>query len=269
MTRDRETPPEREQRLIDEQTTGRTLDADAYKRRSRRSFLGFGAAALVGFGGFKYVQGRPENQNIPDVIRWGLERNRDVWSTISATGDAPTFGVGDREDLRVNGLLGMRRGNTREFLDVETENWQIRVIGVGGANLGTVTIPEIKALPVQEVTWEHKCIEGWSNIVGWTGTRFSDFAAAYPDDWGYVSFRTPDERYYVGWDRDTVLHDQTLMAWQLNGEPLSQRHGAPLRIATPLKYGIKQLKRIGIIEFTNDQPGDYWGERGYDWHAGL
>ncbi len=264
-----ETVEQREERLRNEATTGRSMTEDEYRRRSRRSFLAFGLSAVAGFGGFKYVQGRPEDDNIPDVLRWGLERNRDVWEFVSDTRNAPTFSVADREDIRVNGLIGMRRGSSRDFLEVETDDWQIQVIGVGGSDLGTVTVPEIQALTNHEVTWEHKCIEGWSNIVGWTGARFSDLAAQYPDDWRYVSFRTPDERYYVGWDRPTVLHDQTLLAWQLNGEPLSQRHGAPLRIASPLKYGIKQLKRVGIIEFTNDRPTDYWGERGYDWHAGL
>ena len=46
-------------------------------------------------------------------------------------------------------------------------------------------------------------------------------------------------------------------------------HGAPLRLATPVKYGIKNIKRIGTIRFTNTRPADYWAERGYDWYAGL
>jgi DMSO/TMAO reductase YedYZ molybdopterin-dependent catalytic subunit len=45
-------------------------------------------------------------------------------------------------------------------------------------------------------------------------------------------------------------------------------HGAPLRLATATKYGIKQIKRIGRIEFTDVRPKDFWAERGYDWYAG-
>ncbi|RZK34551.1 MAG: molybdopterin-binding oxidoreductase, partial [Hymenobacter sp.] len=37
---------------------------------------------------------------------------------------------------------------------------------------------------------------------------------------------------------------------------------------TPLKYGIKHLKRIGTIDFTDERPADYWAEQGYDWDAG-
>jgi DMSO/TMAO reductase YedYZ molybdopterin-dependent catalytic subunit len=42
-----------------------------------------------------------------------------------------------------------------------------------------------------------------------------------------------------------------------------------LRLVAPVKYGIKSIKRIGSITFTNARPPDFWAERGYDWYAGL
>jgi DMSO/TMAO reductase YedYZ molybdopterin-dependent catalytic subunit len=45
-------------------------------------------------------------------------------------------------------------------------------------------------------------------------------------------------------------------------------HGAPLRLVIPIKYGIKNLKQIGTIQFTDRRPADYWAERGYDWYSG-
>jgi DMSO/TMAO reductase YedYZ molybdopterin-dependent catalytic subunit len=36
-----------------------------------------------------------------------------------------------------------------------------------------------------------------------------------------------------------------------------------------VKYGIKSIKRIGRIIFTDERPRDFWAERGYDWYAGL
>ncbi|MFK8022557.1 MAG: molybdopterin-dependent oxidoreductase, partial [Ilumatobacter sp.] len=121
------------------------------------------------------------------------------------------------------------------------------------------------------IGWEHRCVEGSATSVQWTGSKLSDFLEAkQPDEeWEYISMRTPDEDYYVGIDRYTAFHDQTLLAWAWNGQELTPERGAPLRLVTPFKYGIKQLKRIGIIEFTNERPTDYWFERGYDWHAGF
>ena len=68
---------------------------------------------------------------------------------------------------------------------------------------------------------------------------------------------------------ESMMHPQTLLAWTLNGEPLTQEHGAPVRMSTPLKYGIKQIKRISRIEFSNTRGPDYWEIRGYDWYSGL
>jgi DMSO/TMAO reductase YedYZ molybdopterin-dependent catalytic subunit len=119
---------------------------------------------------------------------------------------------------------------------------------------------------------EHKCIEGWSSIVRWGGTRFSDFHERYADQVGdvpYVSLETPDGDYYVGWDIESILHPQTMLVLRQGDDPLDQDHGAPLRLATPNKYGIKCLKRIGVIRYSNERPADYWAERSYDWYAAL
>ena len=66
-----------------------------------------------------------------------------------------------------------------------------------------------------------------------------------------------------------MLHPQTLITWDMNREPLTSDHGAPIRLTTPLKYGIKQIKRIGRVQFSEERTLDYWEERGYDWYAGL
>jgi DMSO/TMAO reductase YedYZ molybdopterin-dependent catalytic subunit len=121
------------------------------------------------------------------------------------------------------------------------------------------------------MTTEFKCIEGWSVIVNWAGVRVSDLVKKYGDQSRlprYVSMSTPDSGYFVGWDIESIMHPQTLLAYEMNGKPLASEHGAPLRLASPLKYGIKQIKRIGRIEFTNERPRDYWAEQGYDWYAG-
>ena len=147
-----------------------------------------------------------------------------------------------------------------------------------------MTLEDIKRLPRYEMTTELKCIEGWSVIVNWAGARLSDFMEQYqpatrdrsaPDVRNrpdalvrYVSLETPDAGYYVGLDLPSALHPQTLLCYEMNGQPLAAEHGAPLRLVTPLKYGIKHIKRVGRIEFTDTRPADYWAERGYDWYSG-
>jgi len=114
--------------------------------------------------------------------------------------------------------------------------------------------------------------------------RFTDFMKAYPprtrsgdpfsldlpeDLPPYVSMAMPDGGYYVGLDMESMLHSQTLLCYERNGAPLSQEHGAPLRLVIPVKYGVKNIKRIVSTWYSTLRPADYWAERGYDWYVGL
>ena len=56
--------------------------------------------------------------------------------------------------------------------------------------------------------------------------------------------QTPLNDYYIGVDMPSALHPQSLLAWEMNGAPLTDPHGAPLRLVMPVKYGIKNIKRI-------------------------
>jgi hypothetical protein len=127
-----------------------------------------------------------------------------------------------------------------------------------------------------ELVTEFKCVEGWSQIAQWAGLRMADFIDAYPPapkPGGtlprYVYMETPSGDYYVGYDLHICRHPQTLLVTEMAGEPLTQLHGAPLRLHTPAKYGYKQIKRIGLIAYTDMKPDDYWTKLGYDWYAGL
>ena len=148
-----------------------------------------------------------------------------------------------------------------------------------------LTMADVSKLPHVEMVTEFKCIEGWSEIVFWGGVRLRDFLAKFPPYIAnaiqfhsiefmeglpkYIAFETPDGQYYVGIEHQVALHPQTLLAYEMNGQPLTPDHGAPLRLVTPLKYGIKQIKQIGRITYTNARPRDYWHEQGYDYYAGL
>ena len=136
-------------------------------------------------------------------------------------------------------------------------------------------LSDITQLPRHELVTQFKCIEGWSQVVHWAGVRMADFLELYPPAAidgkppKFVYMETPDGDYYTGYDMHTMLHPQTLLVTEMMGEPLTQFHGAPLRLHMPTKYGYKQIKRIGLIAYTNDHPDDYWTRLGYDWYAGL
>jgi DMSO/TMAO reductase YedYZ molybdopterin-dependent catalytic subunit len=245
-------------------------------KRSRRSFLIGGAAAIAGLIGWRWMPDDAKH----DLLRRTFEFNERVSRFFySPSRLAPEFRRDQISPRRVNGFFGL----PEEF---DPSGWKLSVAGLFGRETDlTLTLDEIKALPRTETITELKCIEGWSVIVHWAGVRFSDFAARYlpqtvdgsPPDVGdhperllpYVSLSTPDNGYFVGWDTASIMHPQTLLAYEMNGEPLLPDHGAPLRLASPTKYGIKLIKRIGRIEFTAERPRDFWAESGYDWYSGL
>ncbi len=138
-----------------------------------------------------------------------------------------------------------------------------------------LTMDDVRKLPRHELVTEFKCIEGWSQVVHWAGVRLVDLIDAYPPEKingrepRFVYMETPDGNYYGGYDMSACRHPQSLLVTEMAGEPLSPEHGAPLRLHMPIKYGYKQLKRIGLIAYMDIKPDDYWTKLGYDWYAGL
>jgi hypothetical protein len=139
-----------------------------------------------------------------------------------------------------------------------------------------LTMSDVTTMPHHELVTEFKCIEGWSQVVHWGGYRLADLIAKYPPARSadgslpkYVYMETPDGDYYCGYSLRACMHPQSLLASEMAGRPLTQWHGAPIRLHMPIKYGYKQIKRIGLIAYTDEQPDDYWTKLGYDWYAGL
>jgi len=139
-----------------------------------------------------------------------------------------------------------------------------------------LTMDDVTRLGHSELVTQFKCIEGWSEIVHWAGVPLRDFIAAYPPAKNakgelpkYVYMETPNGDYYVGFHLEDCLHPQSTLVTAMAGQPLTQWHGAPMRLHMPIKYGYKQIKRIGLIAYTDDKPDDYWTKLGYDWYAGI
>lgn len=255
---------------VDEEEAERRMFA-----RSRRSFLTASVVAVAGILGWSWL-GEETKANL---YRRAFEFNERVSRIFfRPTQMAREFPPDKVVPIRTNGMEGLEG-------EVDTSAWRLAVGGLAGRVDDLVlTLDDIKRLPRTEMITELKCIEGWSTVIHWAGVRFADFAAAYPpktksgvppdlaknpdDLMPYVDIRTPDEKYFVGWDMPSILHPQTLLAYEMNGAPLRPENGAPLRIASPTKYGIKQLKRIGRIEYTLERPRDFWAEYGYDWYSG-
>jgi DMSO/TMAO reductase YedYZ molybdopterin-dependent catalytic subunit len=232
------------------------------KRLSRRGFVAMAAAAAAGFGSWKWLRTRERIGDLPWPFRRMLETNESLARAyFSPARLSPLFRKSDITRERINGHLGLQG-------EVDANTWRLHIAGAAAPI--ALTLNDVMALPRHEMITEFRCIEGWSTVVQWTGARLADLVAKYPPVAAaeYIGMETPDGGYYVGLDMASALHPQTLLAYAMNGRPLTGEHGAPLRLAIPVKYGVKNIKRIGTIRYATERPPDFWGERGYDWYAG-
>lgn len=238
-------------------------DLDRVVRRlTRRGFITAGIAAAAGVGAYKWLRSRPPIDGMEWPLRRALQVNESLAEAyFNPKRLSPTFRPSAIMRPRVNGHLGLTP-------EVDAENWRLNL--EGAASPVTLTLANIKSLTPYEMITELRCIEGWSVIVKWTGARLADLMAQFPpaNPARFVALETPGRGYYVGLDMASAIHPQTLLAYAINDQPLNWHHGAPLRLAIPVKYGIKNIKRIGLIRYTNVRPADFWAERGYDWYAG-
>ncbi|MDP9194823.1 MAG: molybdopterin-dependent oxidoreductase [Acidobacteriota bacterium] len=232
------------------------------RRLTRRGFFTMTFAAAAGAASWTWLRTRPREGGLQWPYRRVLEANESIARGYFSTSRlSPTFRQSDISRARINGRLGLEP-------PIDLAAWRLRIEGAAGPLL--LTLDDIKALPQHEMITELRCIEGWSTIVQWKGARLADLMARFPpaNDAEYVSLETPGRGYYVGLELESALHPQTLLAYEMNGAALPLLHGAPLRLAIPVKYGIKNIKRIGTIRYTKVRPADFWAERGYDWYAG-
>jgi len=131
------------------------------------------------------------------------------------------------------------------------------------------TLAELAALPQVSQVTRHICVEGWSAIGKWSGVRFSDFLERIGADTTakYVGFQCADD-YYGSIDMATALHPQTQLTLRYADEELPPKYGYPMKIRIPTKLGFKNPKLVAAIFVTNEYPGGYWEDKGYNWYSG-
>lgn len=144
------------------------------------------------------------------------------------------------------------------------------------------TLAELRAFPQLVQATRHDCVEGWSAIGKWGGPRLRDVVASVVPQTGarYVVFHCMDKTddgslYYESLDLHEAAHPQTVLALNLNDEPLDAAHGAPVRLRIPTQLGYKSAKWVRRIEVVaslkniGSGNGGYWEDNGYEWYAGI
>jgi DMSO/TMAO reductase YedYZ molybdopterin-dependent catalytic subunit len=154
---------------------------------------------------------------------------------------------------------------------IDLTNFRLQVGGQVKRPL-SLTMEDIRRMPFDSQITQHVCVEGWAAVVQWGGVRLLDILqlAGVQPNARYVYFTSADG-YYESWDLASAQHPQTLLAYQKNDAPLPPEHGAPLRLAAPLKLGYKLSKWVTAVTVTDRLMAErgYWEDQGYDWFASI
>lgn len=191
----------------------------------------------------------------------------------------------ERDISRVFKANGTKDPNTVAYNALAADNfnaWRLRIDGLV-ERPRSFSLAELRALPSRTQITRHDCVEGWSAIGKWQGAQLGPllqsmglkpnarFAVMHCAD----NYGGGADMYYESIDLIDGFHPQTILAYNLNSQPLEVSHGAPLRLRVERQLGYKQAKylmRIEIVERLDGfgrGKGGYWEDRGYEWYAGI
>jgi DMSO/TMAO reductase YedYZ molybdopterin-dependent catalytic subunit len=183
--------------------------------------------------------------------------------------------------FRANGSTDPDSDEYHDHVSSGFRNWRLMVDGLVEQPRG-LSLQELRALPSRTQITRHDCVEGWSCIGQWKGARLSAVLAAarLKPQARYIVFHCADalegpDLYYESIDIDEALHEQTILAYELNDQPLPVANGAPIRLRVERQLGYKQAKYVMRIEAVSSFAamgggrGGFWEDRGYAWYAGI
>jgi sulfoxide reductase catalytic subunit YedY len=152
--------------------------------------------------------------------------------------------------------------------------WQLEVTGLVAKPKTFDVDSLLRAFPLEERIYRHRCVEAWAMVVPWTGFPLAKLIRsveplAEARFVRFVSFHRPKEAtrqtakgepwpYTEGLTLAEATNELAFIATGMYGHPMLKQHGAPVRLVVPWKYGYKSAKSIVRIELTEEQPATFW-----------
>ena len=161
------------------------------------------------------------------------------------------------------------------YRELAAGNWSGYTLRVGGQveNPTELSYADLLAMPKHDQITQHYCIQGWSGVAKWGGVRMADIldiVRPLPSARWVVFYSMADGsepgggRYYDCHRISHMRHPMALLAYEMNDSPLTETHGAPLRLRNEVELGFKQVKWIESIEFVDSFEHIGKGHGGYN-----
>ncbi len=248
----------------------------------RRAFLKgtVGAASLLALAGCDNLT---QSSWFPNILN-NTERLTDLVQRAMTPANALAKEYSDAEISKVFPANGNTDPGTQDYAEM-TQNhfagWNVMIHGLVTRPV-TWSLAAIKEMPARTQITRHDCVEGWSAIGKWTGVPVGDLMRKVQPlpNAKYAIFHCADVDddgvpYYESMALTDCYHPQTILAYELNGQPLDVPHGAPLRLRFERQLGYKHAKYVVRIELVESLQGvgggkgGYWEDQGYEWYAGI
>ena len=151
----------------------------------------------------------------------------------------------------------------------DERSWQLEIGGLV-KQPRTLSYDDLRALPQADQVSTFHCVTGWSvKDVRWAGVRFQhllDLVEPLPEA-NAIRFVSMEEPYDDSLTLEQARLPDVMLAYDMDGKPLSRPHGSPARVVIPDMYGYKGVKWLTRMELVAQEPTGYWEDRGYDQNA--
>ncbi len=138
---------------------------------------------------------------------------------------------------------------------IDPEKFQLKIQGLV-EKPQSFSLPHLRRLPQESQNTRMKCVQCWSSRTVWGGFRFAHLIeAAKPLKTAKAVRFDCADKWYEYFTLEELAKPGVLMALDMAGKPLAARHGAPLRLIDPARYGYKSAKLIVSVEFVAEGKG--------------
>ena len=233
------------------------------RRRVLAGLAGAGALAVAGGVPARADDADPSGALYPAPRNPAYRLDRDV--------------TPEKYNLTYNNFYEFSTNKRLDASALKIRPWTVRLDGLVEKEQTVDIDALIKAMGLEERLYRHRCVEAWSMAIPWTGFPLRKLVAfARPlSSAQYVRFETfldkktaPGQRSFMPWPYVEGLtmaeatNDLAFVVTGAYGKPLAKQQGAPIRLATPWKYGFKSIKSIVRVSFVDKRPETFWQSLG-------
>ena len=138
---------------------------------------------------------------------------------------------------------------------IDQKSWRLKIGGLV-ERPAALTLADLRKLPQESQSSRMKCVQCWSARAEWGGFRFQPLLDMVKPKAAARAVRVDcADKWYEYFAIRDVQSPRVLLALDMAGAPLADKHGAPLRLIDPARYGYKSAKLITSIQFVSEGKG--------------